>query len=81
MPDDTLALTELSLPPRLRRVCADQGWRTIGELRDAVADGVIGRVPRAGPFTVALAEAVCADPEQWRGSRYKGRVAEQTGSA
>ncbi len=75
MPDDTMPLAELVLPPRLRRVCAREGWRTLGELRDAVADGVIARVRYAGPRTAALAEAVCADPEQWRGSVHEGRAA------
>ena len=75
MPDDAIPLAELALPPRLRHLCDREGWRTVGELRDAVADGVVGRVRHAGPVTAALAEAVCAEPERWRGSERKGRAA------
>jgi hypothetical protein len=77
MSDDTLPLAELVLPSRLRCVCLREGWHTVGELRDAVADGVVGRVPKVGPGTVALAAAVCADPEQWRSSVHEGRTARQ----
>ena len=66
MPDDAISLAELVLPPRLRRVCAREGWRTLGELREAVADGVVRRVPHVGPITAALAKTICADPERWR---------------
>ena len=75
MPDDAIPLAELILPPRLRRVCVREGWHTLGELRDAVADGVVGRVPRAGPLTAALATAVCANPERWRSSVHENRAA------
>jgi hypothetical protein len=75
MSDDAMPLADLALPPRLRRLCAREGWHTVGELRDAVADGVVGRVRHAGPVTVALAEAVCTDPERWRGSMHENRAA------
>ena len=63
---DEILLADLALPPRLRRLCAREGWRTLGELRDAVADGLIARVPHVGPITAALAKTICADPERWR---------------
>ena len=75
MSHDAMPPADLALPLRLHRLCAREGWRTLGELRDAVADGVVGRVRYAGPVTVALAEAVCADPEQWRGPVHEGRTA------
>ena len=65
---DEILLADLALPPRLRRLCAREGWRTVGELRDAVADGVVGRVRHVGPITAALAKTICADPERWRRS-------------
>ena len=74
MAEDAMPLVELALPPRLRRLCAREGWRTLGELRDAVADGVVARVRHAGPVTAALAEAVCANPERWRGSVLEDRT-------
>ena len=75
MPDDAMPLAELALPPRFRRLCAREGWCTIGDLRDAVADGVVARVRYAGPATAALAKAVCADPERWRRSVPEDRAA------
>ena len=74
MADDAIPLAELVLPFRFRRLCAREGWRTLGELRDAVADGVVARVRYAGPRTAALAEAVCANPERWRGSVLEDRA-------
>ena len=39
MSDDATPLAELVLPSRFRHLCAREGWRTLGDLRDAVADG------------------------------------------
>ena len=72
---DEILLADLALPPRLRRLCAREGWRTLGELRDAVADGVIAQVRHVGPLTVALAKTICAEPERWRRSVHEGRAA------
>ena len=66
MSDDATPLAELVLPSRFRYLCAREGWRTLGDLRDAVADGLVKRVPHVGPITAALAEMICADPERWR---------------
>jgi hypothetical protein len=63
---DEILLADLVLPSRLRHLCAREGWRTLGELRDAVADGLVKRIPHVGPITAALAKTICVDPERWR---------------
>ena len=75
MPDDAIPLAELTLPPRLCRVCAREGWHTLGELREALRDDTLRRTPGVGPVTVACAEAICANPERWRRSVHEGRAA------
>jgi hypothetical protein len=68
MSDDAISLDELVLPSRFRSLCAREGWRTLGELREAVADGLMARVSHVGPITAALAKTICAEPERWRRS-------------